>query len=983
MNRPNLLRIDPTRTLLLRRRLEKDILQRFSRLKREITKLLVEDDVFGLSEPLPLVNEKAAALVKIPDPKISYWVQSWQARLDPADIIELEDEPHVTVRYGFENVGADRLRWVIDQHRGIVLTLGSLSLFRNEKADVLKVDVYSQRLHDLHAHLGIIPNKSTFPTYIPHLTVAYLKPGTGDKYLDMRGLEGQEVRVQSVTYSDPERNHVDMVMNVFCPTGKVGVVDPSCKKTTVYHATAEANLQSILQKGLVPGGRGGLSASKSAKRDSKKVVYVSTSKRLALDYASDISSVRNKLTVVLELKVPGDTPLRLSRDPRSNSNKDYFVQHGIPASWIVAYHIPTGNSYKPSKRVLVRNDQRFYAVVELEDEAPTANAAIWQFLTMDEKLSEFIAWLKSQVDVAVLAKAHSLGVTSNDHWLAAHIDNVYRKAMGRAFDVVKHPQLADKLDWYDGTKEEFLRSSFSRPVSVERVKLLASRAFNELQGVTDQMATQMQRTLTDGFIKGDSPRTIARNLHKDVDNISKKRARVIARTEVVRAHNEGQLDAMEAMGLEEVGVMVEWSTSGMGTTALGNPSPCKVCAPLAGMVIPIAKAHGLLPRHPNCVLGDSKIVSPSTLSIMRAKYTGQIIEIITSKGSRLAVTENHVLLSQRGWVRAIELTDADYLFHAPLFDGTVFQSPDDYLDVSSVEYVFASFLKTFGIGSQRSTDPRPEYFHGDGKSINSKIDIAGLDSFLGSKAQTKLFREFSKTLFMRRGDTAHLLNTKSSLSAFLIAAAAAADGFMGFEDISSVFFRGSPAQVEKIGLPDVPQFDSSRYQTLSNNQVMDAKLTAQTLRRNPRLIQLNDLINVLGRQFDFRSAGQYGSGPNSDSPFFQFSAQHVGIASEILSNLSQGEIGAPIHCDSLIQDRIHSTERFHVIDFPVYDVETEESIYIANGLISSNCMCSFIPAGVGEDPAGQKKTRERVRAAVRRSIAREKGRSRWAGKKLL
>jgi DNA topoisomerase-1 len=58
---------------------------------------------------------------------------------------------------------------------------------------------------------------------------------------------------------------------------------------------------------------------------------------------------------------------------------------------------------------------------------------------------------------------------------------------------------------------------------------------------------------------------------------------------------------MENLGVEKVGVAVEWSVSGLGETALGNPSPCPVCAPLEGIVMRLSEAHGLIPRHPNCM----------------------------------------------------------------------------------------------------------------------------------------------------------------------------------------------------------------------------------------------------------------------------------------------------------------------------------------------------------------------------------------------
>jgi len=47
--RPNPLKSDPTRTKTQRRALQRDINKRFNRLKDEITKLIVTDDIFGTS----------------------------------------------------------------------------------------------------------------------------------------------------------------------------------------------------------------------------------------------------------------------------------------------------------------------------------------------------------------------------------------------------------------------------------------------------------------------------------------------------------------------------------------------------------------------------------------------------------------------------------------------------------------------------------------------------------------------------------------------------------------------------------------------------------------------------------------------------------------------------------------------------------------------------------------------------------------------
>jgi SPP1 gp7 family putative phage head morphogenesis protein len=154
-------------------------------------------------------------------------------------------------------------------------------------------------------------------------------------------------------------------------------------------------------------------------------------------------------------------------------------------------------------------------------------------------------------------------------------------------------QNQERPDWYAGTREEFLRSSFGRPVSVERVAQLTSRVYSDLKGVTDAMSTVMQRTLMDGMIQGKSPRDVAKDLNKSVDGIGITRARTIARTETIRAHADGQLDALKQLGVEEVGVMVEWSTA-------GDDLVCPLCADLNGIVMKINEAYAIIPRHPNC-----------------------------------------------------------------------------------------------------------------------------------------------------------------------------------------------------------------------------------------------------------------------------------------------------------------------------------------------------------------------------------------------
>lgn len=117
-----------------------------------------------------------------------------------------EDVPHVTVKFGLHfRSPSVRLRRVIEEFGVITATLGKTSLFQNDDADVLKVDVDSADLHRLNALVSkVIPTHTTHPTYIPHVTIAYLKPGLGKKYAGRDDLAGRKLQFDRVLFSDKD-----------------------------------------------------------------------------------------------------------------------------------------------------------------------------------------------------------------------------------------------------------------------------------------------------------------------------------------------------------------------------------------------------------------------------------------------------------------------------------------------------------------------------------------------------------------------------------------------------------------------------------------------------------------------------------------------------------------------------------------------------------------------------------------------------------
>lgn len=114
-----------------------------------------------------------------------------------------ESHPHVTVKYGLHfRTPSQRLRDKLKQFGPVTLTFGRTSLFKSKAADVLKIDVHSPDLHRLNKLIArTLPTHDTFPTYEPHATLAYLKPGKGAHYTGSRALAGTKVTIDHILFS--------------------------------------------------------------------------------------------------------------------------------------------------------------------------------------------------------------------------------------------------------------------------------------------------------------------------------------------------------------------------------------------------------------------------------------------------------------------------------------------------------------------------------------------------------------------------------------------------------------------------------------------------------------------------------------------------------------------------------------------------------------------------------------------------------------
>jgi 2'-5' RNA ligase len=117
----------------------------------------------------------------------------------------LEDEPHCTLLFGLhKEVSVEDVTKILKDFIFDICKLHNVSLFENEKYDVLKFDVEGSILHNVNSKLKTLPYTSDFPDYHPHSTIAYLKPGMGKIYTEMLKNQEFELQPQYAMFSQPD-----------------------------------------------------------------------------------------------------------------------------------------------------------------------------------------------------------------------------------------------------------------------------------------------------------------------------------------------------------------------------------------------------------------------------------------------------------------------------------------------------------------------------------------------------------------------------------------------------------------------------------------------------------------------------------------------------------------------------------------------------------------------------------------------------------
>jgi SPP1 gp7 family putative phage head morphogenesis protein len=236
-----------------------------------------------------------------------------------------------------------------------------------------------------------------------------------------------------------------------------------------------------------------------------------------------------------------------------------------------------------------------------------AQAGAFAFPRSAEKVAEFMKWLQKQVEAGIIrvGTAQQLGSAVNSAWTNMYILDSYKRGVIRArYEMKKAGLDIPSIDDSGG-----INIVMGLPFHIDRLGLLYSRVFTDLQGITTAMDSIISRILTQGLIDGDGPALLARKLVAAIngtglgdlaiiDKIGRfipaaVRAEMLARTEIIRAFAEAELVEFANWGIEGVSAQAEFQTA-------GDDRVCPICASLQGKVFTLAEASGVIPVHTRC-----------------------------------------------------------------------------------------------------------------------------------------------------------------------------------------------------------------------------------------------------------------------------------------------------------------------------------------------------------------------------------------------
>ena len=321
---------------------------------------------------------------------------------------------------------------------------------------------------------------------------------------------------------------------------------------------------------------------------------------------------------------------------------------------------------------------------------------------------------------------------------------------------------------------------------------------------------------------------------------------------------------------------------------------------------PLVNSATGMHAHPgqdwNCFLPDTPIHFGSGI-LLRGfcrPYSGKIMRFNLRNGDGIRVTPNHPIFTTRGWVPANEIKKDDKVLKRVQMNAFGIGGAEPNHGYASAKEIFSFLNVPFGAERVSGGDHQ---FHGDG-IVDKKVHVVSTNSFLREGWNSSAHEKICQSIF----------SDPHMASAFFAALGDKDSLFISMGDASNRVVRCNHLIASLNGTHARP-FDFFRFTGASslNSQIQensldggsaDSKMCGNSLFADPRFVKAFDL---LGGEMDFV----------------------MGLGS-FFSHAEISDIGVEEYSGD------------------VFNFETDCGMYMANGVLSSNCRCFAEPLDEGD-----------------------------------
>jgi len=565
------------------------------------------------------------------------------------------------------------------------------------------------------------------------------------------------------------------------------------------------------------------------------------------------------------------------------------------------------------------------------------------------KAAAFMEWLREAIEDEILGitQGDVRKVVAREAWQDVYVRAAYGKGVATADAALKRMGI--------DVPDLSISGLFNLPIHADTLAMLFTRNFEELRDISETMASQISRILSEGLATGKGPREIGRLMGDLIEGMSRTRGTKISRTEIVRAWNEAAINRYEEFGIPGVTAMVELATA-------GDDRVCAECAGLQGRVYTLADARGVIPVHPNCLPGDALVSSCGGIAgASKRWFDGNLVIIRTASGQQLSSTPNHPVLTERGWVPAHLLNVGDYVVRNGRGDGKLFGN-DEAQDVPArIEDVAETFFRAREVTEIKQS---PSMFHGDGmeggtirfsyssayyKWHEPTVHLKRDERHLSTRAQRGQETFFQMLPGYRKGSIDQhrgygLTSNQSALLELQERVLSSGGLFQAVCDDCADTIRAL-SYGDALQLPQTPIAPALAVDGFSRGEFayIDDLPQVQAV---SRLRSLGAVVHNTRRTVPCFCTLQGGFDIQNIFPYLKNNTaignnqEKGGIDlfndAQLATNILDGAFG-DVSLDNVVNIEMR--------DFSghVYNLETEAGFYIANGVVTHNCRCAWLP----------------------------------------